>query len=170
MFRKITLLFFAVMLTLLSVSCADSDSKTETGGGNSGKIDKNAGSMYLPEEFASKKVSASYSGRYSFDQPYFGLQYQDYGVCSLYLFEDGSWVNSVCGDFSWLGSGSVRQPCWKGTWKKEKGSFSTGKIILTHTHTWCSKDNVWNNDSGTYTLEIAEGKFEMSGFQFTRQD
>ena len=165
MLKKFTVLFTAVVLAVFFISCSSDDSDNASTGA---AINKNAGSMYLPEEFASKKISASYAGRYSFNQPYLGLKYQDYGVCALYLFSDGTWVNSVCGDFSWMGSGSVKQPCWKGTWTQKSGDLTSGVVVLTQTHNWCG--NEWKPQTDIYTLDISNGKFQMSNVEFTKKN
>ena len=187
MVKKIFSLLSAVLMAVFFISCADDSesvikSSSLENSGNQKNDKKNDGSginpspqsgeMYLPEEFENKTIAASYYGTYAFDQLYMGLQYQDYGVCSLYLFSDGTWVQSVCGDFSWLGSGSVRQPCWKGNWKKEKGNFYTGKVILTHTHTWCDIKKDWDKEGteNEFPLDISNGKFEMAGFNFEKKD
>ena len=124
-------------------------------------------SAYLPDEFASKEVSALYICNESYEEDGVAITL----TMAYYFFSDGNWVVTNSGTETENGkTESFQESPAKGTYT-HTGDFSTDIITRNKTHEWYNTD--WIEKPSAKTITVTNGSFtEQDGDEtltFTKQ-
>ena len=145
-----------------TTNSSESSSSSSSNSGSAETI-----SAYLPDEFASKEVSALYICNESYEEEGFAITL----TLAFYFFSDGNWVATKSGTVTKNGNTeSFQESPAKGTYT-HNGDFSTDVITQNITHEWDNTD--WIEKPSTETINVTNGSFtEQDGnltLTFTKQ-
>ena len=126
---------------------------TDNSGSSSGSGSAETISAYLPDEFASKEVSALYTCSESYEEDGTTVHF----LAAYYFFSDGNWVVTNSGTETANGqTESFQESCAKGTYT-HTGDFVNDVITRNTTHEWYNTD--WIETTRTKTISVTNGSF-----------